>query len=155
MSRARWDSFERIPNSDRIGKGWESPTMPEHSKRSIEQYYSEYPEHDRLSSSSGQLEFERTKRIVLRFLPNSPATIADIGAGTGHILFGLPLLVTKLTSLNHPVGWWKSLAIECKPRHLNNIDKLGELKSKNSGKLVTVPSAPRGILAESTMARIR
>ena len=92
MSRARWDIFKRILNSDTIGKGWGSLAMPEHSKRSIEQYYSEYPEHDRLSSSSGQLEFERTKRIVLRFLPNSPATIADIGAGTGPYSFWLASL---------------------------------------------------------------
>jgi hypothetical protein len=60
-----------------------SPTMPHHSKRSIEQYYAEYPEHDRLRSARGQLEFERTKRIVQRFLPTPPAIVADVGGGTG------------------------------------------------------------------------
>ena len=66
--------------------------MSEHSKRSIEQYYAEYPEHDRLSSAGGQLEFERTKRIVQRFLPTPPATVADIGGGTGPYSFWLASL---------------------------------------------------------------
>jgi ubiquinone/menaquinone biosynthesis C-methylase UbiE len=57
--------------------------MPTPSKRSIEQYYAEYPEHDRLRSARGQLEFERTKRILQRFLPSPPAIVADVGGGTG------------------------------------------------------------------------
>ena len=63
--------------------------MPHHSKRSIEQYYAEYPEHDRLRSPRGQLEFERTKRIVKRFLPSPPAIVADVGGGTGPYSFWL------------------------------------------------------------------
>ena len=63
--------------------------MPHHSKRSIEQYYAEYPEHERLRSARGQLEFERTKRIVQRFLPSSPAIVADVGGGTGPYSFWL------------------------------------------------------------------
>ena len=66
--------------------------MSEHSKRSIEQYYAEYPEHDRLRSAGGQLEFERTKRIVQRFLPTPPAIVADIGGGTGPYSFWLASL---------------------------------------------------------------
>jgi ubiquinone/menaquinone biosynthesis C-methylase UbiE len=66
--------------------------MSEYSKRSIEQYYAEYPEHDRLSSAGGQLEFERTKRIVQRFLPTPPAIVADIGGGTGPYSFWLASL---------------------------------------------------------------
>jgi ubiquinone/menaquinone biosynthesis C-methylase UbiE len=66
--------------------------MPEHSKRSIEQYYAEYPEQDRLSSARGQLEFERTKRIVQRFLPTPPAIVADVGGGTGPYSFWLASL---------------------------------------------------------------
>lgn len=57
--------------------------MSEHSRRSIKEYYDEFPEDDRLKSARGQLEFERTKRIVQRFLPVPPATVADIGGGTG------------------------------------------------------------------------
>ena len=66
--------------------------MPHHSKRSIEQYYAEYPEHDRLRSARGQLEFERTKRIVQRFLPTPPAIVADVGGGTGPYSFWLSSL---------------------------------------------------------------
>jgi ubiquinone/menaquinone biosynthesis C-methylase UbiE len=75
-----------------IAKGSGVPAMSEHSKRSIEQYYVEYPEHRRLSSASGQLEFERTKRIVQRFLPSSPAIVADVGGGTGPYSFWLASL---------------------------------------------------------------
>ena len=66
--------------------------MSKHSKRSIEQYYAEYPEHERLSSARGQLEFERTKRIVQRFLPSPPAIVADVGGGTGPYSFWLASL---------------------------------------------------------------
>src|SRR5258708_35791059 len=66
--------------------------MSEYSKRSIEQYYAEYPEHDRLRSARGQLEFERTKRIVQRFLPSPPAIVADVGGGTGPYSFWLASL---------------------------------------------------------------
>ena len=66
--------------------------MSEHSKRSIEQYYAEYPEHDRLSSARGQLEFERTKSIVQRLLPSPPAIVADVGGGTGLYSFWLASL---------------------------------------------------------------
>ena len=66
--------------------------MAEHSKRSIEQYYAVFPEHDRLSSATGQLEFERTKIIVQRFLSTPPAIVADIGGGTGPYSFWLASL---------------------------------------------------------------
>ncbi len=89
-------SSSRLPFVSRlsatIAKGLGSPAMPEHSKRSIEQYYSEYPEHERLTSARGQLEFERTKRIVQRFLPSPPAVVADVGGGTGPYSFWLASL---------------------------------------------------------------
>jgi ubiquinone/menaquinone biosynthesis C-methylase UbiE len=66
--------------------------MAEHSKRSIEQYYAEFPEHDRLNSATGQLEFERTRIIVQRFLPTPPAIVADVGGGTGPYSFWLASL---------------------------------------------------------------
>jgi len=66
--------------------------MSRHSKRSIEQYYAEYPEHDRLRSPRGQLEFERTKSIVQRLLPTPPAIVADVGGGTGPYSFWLASL---------------------------------------------------------------
>jgi len=66
--------------------------MAERSKRSIEQYYAEFPEHDRLNSETGQLEFERTRIIVQRFLPTPPAIVADVGGGTGPYSFWLASL---------------------------------------------------------------
>jgi len=66
--------------------------MPEHSRRSMEQYYAEFPEDDRLKSGFGQLEFERTKTIVQRFLPLPPAVVADVGGGTGPYSFWLASL---------------------------------------------------------------
>jgi ubiquinone/menaquinone biosynthesis C-methylase UbiE len=75
-----------------IAKGSDSPAMSEQSKRSIEQYYAEYREHDRLSSARDQLEFERTKRIVQRFLPTPPAIVADVGGDSGPYSFWLASL---------------------------------------------------------------
>lgn len=66
--------------------------MPEHSKRSMEQYYAKFPEDDRLKSGFGQLEFERTKAIVRRFLQSPPAVVADVGGGTGPYSFWLASL---------------------------------------------------------------
>jgi SAM-dependent methyltransferase len=63
--------------------------MSNRSKRSIEDYYSEFPEDDRLKSGIGQLEFERTKIILQRYLPPPPATVADVGGGTGSYCFWL------------------------------------------------------------------
>lgn len=59
------------------------------SKHSIEQYYAEFAEADRLTSGMGQLEFERTKRILQRFLPSPPAIVVDVGGGTGPYSFWL------------------------------------------------------------------
>lgn len=47
-------------------------------------YYERGGEQARLASDpAGQLEFERTKEIVLRHLPPAPAVVADIGGGPG------------------------------------------------------------------------
>ena len=66
--------------------------MPENSRRSIEQYYAEFAEDERLKSGFGQLEFERTKIIVQRYLPSPPAVVADVGGGTGPYSFWLASL---------------------------------------------------------------
>ena len=56
-------------------------------------YYERGQEEARLADgAAGQLEFERTKEIVLRDLPPAPALVADIGGGPGrytHWLAGL------------------------------------------------------------------
>jgi hypothetical protein len=69
--------------------------MAERSKRSIEEYYAEYPEHERLSSGSGKLEFERTKLIVQRFLSPPPAVVIDVGWERARIPFGYLVWDTK------------------------------------------------------------
>jgi SAM-dependent methyltransferase len=47
-------------------------------------YYERGDERARLSARPvGQLEFERTKEIVLRHLPPAPAVVADVGGGPG------------------------------------------------------------------------
>ncbi|GBF05788.1 methyltransferase type 11 [Deinococcus aerius] len=46
-------------------------------------YYGQDREHDRLTRGSNRLEFERTRELVQRFLPPSPAVVLDVGGGTG------------------------------------------------------------------------
>ena len=53
------------------------------SKISLREYYEKFPESDRISTGLGQLEFERTKIILKRFIPSQPAVVLDIGGGTG------------------------------------------------------------------------
>jgi len=50
----------------------------------ITRYYQEVPEEDRLAMGPFQLEFERTKEVILRHLPPAPATILDIGGAAGR-----------------------------------------------------------------------
>jgi len=51
----------------------------------MHEHYALGEEADRLSrSGAGRLEFERTQEIVLRHLPEPPATVADIGGGPGR-----------------------------------------------------------------------
>jgi len=53
------------------------------SKTTLQQYYDNYTEGERLFNGLGQLELERTKIILNRLLPNPPAKILDIGGATG------------------------------------------------------------------------
>jgi len=46
-------------------------------------------ERDRLLRGTSNLEFERTKRILLHYLPSRPATILDVGGGPGRYSFWL------------------------------------------------------------------
>lgn len=49
----------------------------------IAAYYGQDREHDRLTRGSNRLEFERTRELASRFLPGPPATVLDVGGGTG------------------------------------------------------------------------
>ncbi|HYA63997.1 MAG TPA: class I SAM-dependent methyltransferase [Candidatus Sulfotelmatobacter sp.] len=46
-------------------------------------YYQQFDEDSRLQTGAFQLEFARTKELVLRYLPPPPAVIADVGGGSG------------------------------------------------------------------------
>jgi hypothetical protein len=46
----------------------------------LREYYDRGRELGRLGESYGQLEFERTKEIILRHLPRPPAVVADNGS---------------------------------------------------------------------------
>jgi SAM-dependent methyltransferase len=50
----------------------------------MREYYQRGEELGRLDEPRGQLEFERTKEIVLRHLPRPPAVVADVGGGPGR-----------------------------------------------------------------------
>jgi SAM-dependent methyltransferase len=54
------------------------------ARAAMRAYYERGQERDRLAEPRGQLEFERTKEIVLRHLPRPPAVVADIGGGPGR-----------------------------------------------------------------------
>jgi SAM-dependent methyltransferase len=47
-------------------------------------YYERGEEEARLDEPRGELEFERTKEILLRHLPPAPAIVADVGGGPGR-----------------------------------------------------------------------
>jgi ubiquinone/menaquinone biosynthesis C-methylase UbiE len=49
----------------------------------IRVYYETAPEHERLFTGPFQLEFERTKELLLERLREPPATILDVGGGPG------------------------------------------------------------------------
>jgi ubiquinone/menaquinone biosynthesis C-methylase UbiE len=51
--------------------------------RLVEYYEASMAEHERLARREGQLELVRTQELLRRFLPAPPASIIDIGGGTG------------------------------------------------------------------------
>src|SRR5436309_3655941 len=55
----------------------------------IRTHYNAGVERDRLLRGTSNLEFERTKRILSRYLPSRPATILDVGGGPGRYSFWL------------------------------------------------------------------
>jgi len=72
----------------------------------ISRYYEEVPEEGRLTGGPSQLEFERTKETVLRYLSPPPATVLDVGGAAGayslwlaergyqvHLIDAMPRLV--------------------------------------------------------------
>src|SRR5215813_3167724 len=56
--------------------------MSRQHEKILDHYASGY-EASRLTIGGGQLERERTRELLLRFLPPAPASILDIGGGPG------------------------------------------------------------------------
>ena len=52
--------------------------------REVVDYYQRVAEESRLATGRSRLEFERTKELITRFLPPSPARILDVGGAAGH-----------------------------------------------------------------------
>ena len=76
--------------------------------KEISRYYQEVAEEGRLAAGPSQLEFARTKEIVLRHLSPPPATILDVGGAAGayalwlaergyqvHLIDAVPRLVEE------------------------------------------------------------
>lgn len=85
-----------------------SVPQPPNLPQEILRHYVEIAEENRLATGSSQLEFERTKEVVLRYLPAPPATVMDIGGAAGiyslwlaglgyevHLLDATPRLVDE------------------------------------------------------------
>lgn len=73
MSRSKVRVRDKSPSLD---SGFHFPLQFRHRKRST-------------SPGASNLEFERTKRILLRYLPRKPSTVVDVGGGPGRYSFWL------------------------------------------------------------------
>jgi hypothetical protein len=74
--------------------------MPDDLKpTAMQEHYARGLELERLAESTGQLEFERTKEIILRHLPSPPAVVADIGGGPGRYALEPKLSYQRLSEL--------------------------------------------------------
>ena len=67
--------------------------------KSVLAYYEAGKEFHRLRSGIGFIEFERTKELLLKYLPKPPAVIYDIGGLMVNTLGGWRLLGTKFIYL--------------------------------------------------------
>lgn len=65
--------------------------------KSVAWYYDKVPEVNRFNEPAGQLEFERSKQIISRYLQTSPMAIVDIGAGVGAYSFWLAQMGHSVT----------------------------------------------------------
>ena len=58
--------------------------MDDPAEAAMHAYYALGGEQERLSEGEGVVEFERTKEILLRHLPEPPTVVADVGGGPGR-----------------------------------------------------------------------
>ena len=66
--------------------------MDQELLREIIEYYTQFAEEHRLTLGSSQLEFERTKELIGRPLPNRAVDIIDVGGAAGAYAFWLSSL---------------------------------------------------------------
>ena len=57
--------------------------------RDVAAFYARGLERDRLTAGPGALEFARTQVLLQRYLPHSPADVADVGGGPGRYAYWL------------------------------------------------------------------
>jgi ubiquinone/menaquinone biosynthesis C-methylase UbiE len=67
----------------------EKSAMPDDPLPDVVAHYQAVEEDARLSSGVFQLEFARTKELILRYLPPPPAVVADVGGASGPYSFWL------------------------------------------------------------------
>ncbi|HXD53133.1 MAG TPA: class I SAM-dependent methyltransferase [Solirubrobacteraceae bacterium] len=88
-----------------------------HTDDDLQRFYADGHERMRLSSPRGRLEYERTLDILKRHLPQPPATVLDIGGGTGPYAHHLAAKGYKVHLLDLvPLHVELALAAE-KPEH--------------------------------------
>ena len=100
-------------------------------RESIRQYYEHENEDGRLKLADGEIEFIRTKDILLRHLPGPGLRIADVGGGTGPYSFWLSSLDHEVHLLD-PVEKHIRIASE---RNGKERHQLASLKKGEAGDL--------------------
>ncbi len=87
----------------------------------IVEHYTRVREDQRLEQLFGKLERARTGEIVARYLPKAPASILDVGGGTG-------IYARWLAGLGHEVH-----LIDLTPKHVETARELGGIASAETG----------------------
>ena len=94
--------------------------MPTDPIQDIVAHYQEVDEDSRLRTGCFQLEFARTKELILRHLPQTPAVVADVGGASGSYSFWLAGLGYQV-HLVDPV-----------PKHIGQATRAGDLQRDHS-----------------------
>lgn len=81
--RAGGTENARVPVGTRPTRPPLNESAPVDLDPEIRSYYERQPEEDRLTRGPSQLEAERTRRLLRRYLPAPPVTVADIGGAAG------------------------------------------------------------------------
>jgi ubiquinone/menaquinone biosynthesis C-methylase UbiE len=90
--------------------------MPPDPLQDIVAHYQEVDEDSRLRTGCFQLEFARTKELILRHLPQTPAVVADVGGASGNYSFWLAGLGYEVHLLD-PV-----------PKHIEQATRAGDFQ---------------------------